>query len=116
MFTGEDDGKKLWSMKDAKQVLWDYTKAHELDVAGGQRVRLDPALSSTFYPESAARNLTDVAKHDLSSRFDAHMLEYHAIVLGDSGGDLAEAKFVKGPVPCIEVSVEQRQGKKQMTK
>lgn len=100
-------------MKDAKQVLWDYTKANNLDMAGGQRVRLDPALSGTFYPESGARNLADVAKHDLSARFDAHMAEYHAIILGDA---MTDPKFVKGPVPCIEVSVEQRQGKKQMTK
>ncbi len=77
-------------------------------------LHIDDLLIQSFYSEVRnAENIGTVTKADISKRLDAHMVEYHAIV---TDGDVENAKFVKGPVPYVEVHMEQRQGNKFMTK
>jgi translation initiation factor 2D len=116
----DSDPKRYWSAKDAKQVLWDYTRTHNLDAASGQRVTLDPVLVAALYSDGGGRVPLEASKAELSQRFDAHLNEYHAITFGHdedgAGAAAADVKFKAGPVPCIDVSVETRQGKKLMTR
>ena len=110
-----EDPKKLWSMKDAKAVLWGYTLRNSLDLAASSgRVRLDPLLFDTLYADSG-RNVNEVTKADLAARFDSHLQDYYAIVHGDQI-EADQVKFTRGPLPPISVSLEQRDGKKKMTR
>lgn len=108
----EAHSSQMFTMADAKSVLWDYVKKQNLDM--GPKVQLDELLIQSFYSEVRnSENIGSVTKADISKRLDSHMVEYHAIV---TDGDVEHAKFVKGPVPYVEVHLEQRQGNKFMTK
>lgn len=78
----------------------------------------DPALFDMLYRDTG-KAVSEVSKSDISHRFDLHMVEYYAILTGADATNedaASTAKFSKGPMPSIEVSIELRQGKKQMTK
>jgi len=107
----EDASKKLFHSKDIKQLLWDYVKDHDLD--SGSKVKLDNLLLETLYFDSQKKPV-EATKHELSQRVDRHLVEHHSIVL--PGQDVPDVKWVRGPPPTIEVNIEQRQGRKMMTR
>ncbi len=79
-------------------------------------IKLDPSLTSAlFHGESSETIPTTIGKGEFGKRIESKLQIYHSIVL-DGDPDGPNVKFQRGPVQPIEVIVEQRSGKKQMSR
>jgi translation initiation factor 2D len=111
----------LFTMGEAKHVLWEYVKAHQLERGGGRAVAIDEVLFDALFKNNkgaakagaVAEVGSELAKQALSTRFEAEMAAYHALV---REGEEAQADFRRGKLPQVEVVTERRQGTKVVTR
>jgi len=104
----KDDDKGYYTQSEARQLVWDYAKENGLDK--GRTIELDDFLQAALGSSDS-----NVPKGELSKRIDGLLTLYYA-VLPAGEEDSSRAKFRKGPIPTVEIRVETRQGRKQVTR
>mmetsp|Transcript_7959 Transcript_7959/g.15192 ORF Transcript_7959/g.15192 Transcript_7959/m.15192 type:complete len:223 (+) Transcript_7959:1292-1960(+) len=108
-----NESKTMYSTQEARQVLWDYCTQEGLD--SGRAVTIDPVLADALFTgKNFAGAVPDKTnKNVLVKRLEENLDAYFAIV---KKGEEETARFRKGGVPKVNISLEQRQGRKQVTK
>jgi translation initiation factor 1 (eIF-1/SUI1) len=101
---------ELHERKNLAKFLWAYTASRQLSAASGSQVKLDKLLAESLYSKNAHHEGDVVEKKELLERFIAKMQRFHQI----NRGTLSEVR--KGEVGGVHVIVEQRQGRKHVTR
>ena len=112
-----DEEAELRTMREVKERLQEYVKEEGLEEGGGGAVRVDGVLARLLPASSTA---AVVGKAALAKAVEAHLQAYHALTLlagqGVDGEKGEKVKWVKGEPAGVEVSLEQRQGRKLVTR
>ncbi len=104
------DAPEFHQRKDLSRYLWAYAAAQKLSGPSGGQVKLDKKLAESLYSKGAHREGDVVEKKELLEKFVAKMQKFHQI----NRGTMSEVR--KGEVGMVHVVVEQRQGRKHVTR
>lgn len=104
---------QLYTINEIKDTFFEYCKQHKLETQG-QQVQLDKLLSSILFPNMAEAERPNVAMKKFISDTLPLLGRLHYCIQTQS--DTAPPKFLQGPVPSIQMSVQTKKGNKKITR
>lgn len=113
----------LYTMQQAKQLLFDYIGTCEVE-RSGSAIKLTDELYRSLWSNNENKPLI-CSKAELAKRYEKLLLshQYYYIYVqhadtsdSDTDTNISDTQYHKGTAPCIDVVVESRSGNKSVTK